>query len=260
MKKLLFLLLIGYSTLAFGQQADMPDFDMEEFDKKSEIAEWLFEYDMVAWVTTDSVMASDKKEIEKLGAEWFCYIEDYSWHAVYGDFENNDYEVVFHYLVEDYGEVERTDESIDTSILNRYSRALQTAKKQFSTSIDTLNLGYNQYILENEDNTLSVYILPAFQTNNVAVYGKEFIYTIDESGNNILKDDSYTQNQYSGFEIDETKEIWLDYSELEKPTIGALFFAWYYKSYFAKIVISTSKSTTTTMKVEDGWTWVNAVK
>ena len=47
MKKLLFLLLIGYSTLAFGQQADMPDFDMEEFDKKSEIAEWLFEYDMV---------------------------------------------------------------------------------------------------------------------------------------------------------------------------------------------------------------------
>ncbi len=29
MKKLLFLLLIGYSTLAFGQQADMPDFDME---------------------------------------------------------------------------------------------------------------------------------------------------------------------------------------------------------------------------------------
>lgn len=100
MKKLLFLLLIGYSTLAFGQQAVMPDFDMEEFDKKSEIAEWLFEYDMVAWLTTDSVMASDKKEIEKLGAEWFCYIEDYSWHAVYGDFENNNYEVVFHYLVE----------------------------------------------------------------------------------------------------------------------------------------------------------------
>lgn len=100
-----------------------------------------------------------------------------------------------------YGEVERTDESIDTSILNRYSRALQTAKKQFSASIDTLNLGYNQYILENEDNTLSVYILPAFQTNNVAVYGKEFIYTIDETGNNILKDDSYTQNQYSGLKL-----------------------------------------------------------
>ena len=60
--------------------------------------------------------------------------------------------------------------------------------------------------------------------------------------------------------MDKPREIWLDYTQTEKPSLGAVFFAWYYKSYFTKIVIENSKSISTPFKTEDGGSWINAIK
>lgn len=255
MKKLILIFLFIFTNFLYGQK-----FDIMDFNKKFEVAEWLYEYDMVAWETSDSVMAQGAKEIERLGSEWFCYKENNIWHAIYGKYENNQYDLVFHFIVDYDGSVSRTNEPVDATVLVRYSKALQTANKQLIEIKETVNIRFNQYIKENSDNTFTVWILPAFQTNGVAVYGGEFIYTIDSGGTQILKDESYYQGEFRGFNVDNPREIWLDYSDVEKPTLGGVFFAWYYKEYFTKIVINTSESISTPFKGSDGWTWISTEK
>lgn len=260
MNKILTLLFIGLTTLTFGQKLSRPYFDINDFNKKMEVVEWLCEYDMVAWRTSDSVITQDKKDIERLGNEWFCFKKDNLWHAVYGKYENNQFDLVFHFLVDKYGNTSKTTETVDTTLLHTYSKALQTANNQIQALRDTVHLRFNQYIKENDDHTLSVYILPAIQSDNTAVYGGEFIYTIDHTGTKVIKDDSYFQGQFRGFIVDNPREISLKYSETDQPTLGAIFFAWYYKAYFTSIFINTSKSLSTPFKSENSWTWIHAGK
>lgn len=260
MNKILALFFTGLTTLIYAQEAIGPDFDIDDFNEKTEVAEWLVEYDMVAWITSDSVMVQDKKDLERLGNEWFCFKKNDTWHAVYGKYENNQFDLVFHFKVDNKGNVRRTNETVDTSLLHRYSRALQTANKQIEKLKDTVNLRFNQYIKENDDKTLSVWILPAFQPSSFAIYGGEFIYTIDETGKKVLKDDSYFQGQFRGFRVGEPREIRLNYREKEKPTLGAVFFAWYYKSYFTRIVIDNANSFSMPFKSDNNWIWVHSEK
>lgn len=259
MKKIIILLFTGLTTVTYGQKLKGPDFDIADFNKKMDVAEWLYMYDKVAWRTSDSVMAQDKKDLGRLGSDWFCFQKNDTWHAVYGKYENNQFDLVFHYKVAN-GQISKTNETVDTALLHRYSRALQTASEQIKHLKDTVDLGFNQYIKENDDKTISVWILPAFQPNNVAVYGGEFIYTIDKTGTEVLKDDSYFQGQFRGFKVDNPREIWINYRETDKPTLGAIFFAWYYKSYFTKIVIDNSKSISIPLKSDKSWTWIHAEK
>lgn len=190
MKKFLTLFFIGLTTLAYGQK-----FDIKDFSHKMEVAEWLIEYDEVAWVTSDSVMAQDEKELARLGSEWFCFEKDSIWHAVYGKYKDNQFDLVFHYKVSD-GKVIRTSEAVDTSLLHRYSRALQTANSQIMAIRKAINLRFNQYIKENDDKTFTVWILPAFQPSGIAVYGGEFIYTIDKTGIKLLKDVAISKTSF----------------------------------------------------------------
>ena len=257
MRKILAILLIVLSTSAFAQNASGPNFDIVDFNQKMEVVEWLCHYDMVAWVTSDSVMVQDKKDLARLGAEWFCIQKDNEWHAIYGKFENNTFDLVFHFKVDEKGKISKSAEPIDTNILNRYSRALQTANKQIQPMKDTISLSFNQYIKENEDKTITVWILPAFQPNNFAIYGGEFIYTIDQFGTTILKDESYFPKPFRGFKVGERRPIRLNYKDTEKPTLGAIFFAWYYKEYFTEIEIYNAKTTSMPFKVEDGYSWIH---
>ncbi|MEM6397140.1 MAG: hypothetical protein AAF741_12395 [Bacteroidota bacterium] len=260
MRQLIAPLLFCLSITANGQNTTGLNFDIEDFNQKMEVAEWLCEYDMIAWWTSDSVMVQDQKDLERLGSDWFCYQKGGIWHALYGKYVNNQFDQVFHFEVDSTGQVSKTNEMVDTALAHRYSRALQTATSQMRLLKDTVKLRFNQYIKENDDNTLSVWILPAFQPNSVAVYGGEFIYIIDETGTKVLEDNSYFQGQFRGFQVGEPREIWLNYEETDKPSLGAVFFAWYYKDYFTKIMIDNALSVSTPFQSEHGWTWIHAEK
>ena len=239
-----------------------PDFDMEDFNKKVAVAEWLCIYDNIAWWTSDSVMVQDENEINKLGNEWFCFQDSQNkWHAVYGKYENNIFELVFHFTVDSDAQVKRVYDQPNPDMLNKYARALVTANNQLTELRDSISISFNQYIKHNSDSTFTVWIFPAFQPNNVAVYGGEFIYTIDPDGNSLLADNSYFQGRFLGFEVNEPREIWLDYSELEKPSLGGVFFVEYYKEYFTSIYIDTKKNSSTLFRNEtNGYYWVTVVK
>ncbi len=209
----------------------------------------------------DLVMAGDKAELARLGREWFCFQDSKSvWHAVYGKLENNRFDQVFHYVVDGAGKIARTTDKIDEAFLIAHARALALAQKKLIETIPADSPTHNTYIKRNDDKTFSVWLFPAFQTNNVAVYGGEFVYTIDATAEKVTKDESYFQGAFRGFNAKPPREIWLNYREKEKPTLGTIFFVWYYKQYFTSIYIDNSKSTSTVIKNGSEYMWVHVEK
>lgn len=242
MKCFLTLLIIGFLAVqSFGQLM----FDVKSFNEKSEVAQWLCLYDRIAWITSDSVLASTKEEKDKLGHEWFCYQDNDGWHAVYGGYKNGRFNLVFHYTVDTTWKVKRINAAIDTTLVNSYSRALINANSQLKQLKDTIHIRFNQYIKRNVDKTLSVWLLPAFSSDNVAIYGGEFYYRFDSTGNFLIDKNEYFQGNFRGFKTDKAREIWLDYKDVDKPTVGSIFFVWYYKRYFTSIFIENRNSKST---------------
>lgn len=255
-------ILVLISIPNFGQKRNKTAFDIKDFNEKAQVAEWLYLYDAIAWWTSDSVMAQDTNEINRLGKEWFCFqSNDGNWHAIYGKYENSSFDLVFHFLVDTSYIVKRIYEPVDTSLLNRFSRALITANSQIQPIKDSINIRFNQYIKQNEDSTLTVWIFPAFQPNGYAVYGGEFIFNIDKNGTDVLNDNSYFQGQFRAFKVGDPREVWIDFTELDKPTLGNVFFVWYYKKYFTYIKIDNKNYVTTAFKNDDGsYSWMHIEK
>jgi hypothetical protein len=237
------------------------EFDVVDFNKKFEVARWLVAYDGVAWKTTDVMLALDKVEIARLGREWFCF-QDKSgvWHAIYGKLENNKFDQVFHFVVDSSGKITRTSDKLDDVFLVSHARALNLAITKLSESVPPNSPRHNSYIRLNVDKTFTVWLMPAFQPNELAVYGGEFVYTIDAAAAKITKDESYFQGAFRGFKAAPPREIWLNYREKDKPTLGSIFFVWYYKQYFTKIFIDNSKSTSTVIKNANEYTWIHVMK
>ncbi len=256
-----FVLAFAFPATSQVPAADKPAFDIEDFNKKFAVVEWLVEYDNVAWKTTDVVMALPKAELEGLGPEWFCFQDKNKiWHAVYGGLSGDKYETAFHYEMDRAGKITRSTQAVDQKFLSGHARALRTALAKLTATIPEGSPRFNQYVRQNPDNTFSVWLMPAFQPNRMAVYGGEGIYTIDSAGVKILKDESYFQKNFRGFMSDPPREIWLNYSELDKPTLGSIFFVWYYKAYFTNIYIDNAKSTSTALKTPAGYMWAHVEK
>ena len=196
---ILFILICSFVSIA--QTPVNTKFDIVDFSKKFETAKWLVTYDLVAWKTSDEVMKQDKAELAKLGREWFCFQDKKNiWNAVYGKIENGRFNLVFHFTLDSDQKVSRSTEKIDAEFLNLHAKALVTANEKVLETLGDKDAPiFNQYIKQNADKTFTVWLLPAFQTNGVAVYGGEAIYTIDKSAEIVIKDESYFQENFRGF-------------------------------------------------------------
>lgn len=263
MKFAITLVFLLYKITGFAQsnsESKIVEAFIRQFNLKMDTVYWLCEYDDIAWITSDSVYATPKSEQAKLGAEWFCIKDQGIWHALYGKYDNNNFETIYHYVVDINRNIKRTYTKIDTIILNSHARALRNASKLLQAYPDSIKVRFNQYIKKNTDNSLSVWLLPAFTTNGIAVYGGEFYYVFDPTGKSLISKNEYSQG-YKGFKPDPKKEIWLDYENVESPTLGSIFFVWYYRRYFDRIVADAKKFKSTLFHDnEKGYYWVHAVK
>lgn len=245
-----------------GQDFKKPAFDLNEFNKNVIVAEWLCRYDEIAWRTSDIVMKQSPAEIKRLGGEWFCFqAPDKKWHAIYGKYAKNKFDLVFHFVVNSNFKISRVYTRVDTADLNSYSRALITANREIKSIKDSARIMFNQYIKKNEDKSFTVWIFPAFQPNRNAVFGGEFIFTIDKTGNQILKNDSYYLGSFKAFKVDKPKPVRLEYKENERPTLGSIFYARYYRKYFTDIMIVNRNHMSALVKEDNGtYSWLQLEK
>jgi hypothetical protein len=262
MKETITSLLLLCGIFSFAQEdseKNTVDAFIKGFNLKMDTVHWLCEYDNIAWWTSDSVYATPKEEQEKLGSEWFCFKKGSIWHAVYGKYKDNRFDMVYHYEVDTNQLIKRVYEQIDSLILNSNCRAIVNGSKFLNDYPDSIKVRFNQYIRRNSDNTLSLWFLPAFTTNSIAVYGGEFYYLFDSTGNNLIAKTEYSQG-YKGFKPDLQKEIWLNYETRDEPTLGSIFFIWYYRKYFDRIVVNAKKFKSTLFHDKEKYYWVHAVK
>lgn len=255
------LLFLIISTLQAQEDTSKLEIDkfINRFNSKMDTVFWLCEYDNIAWWTSDKVSASSEAEQAKLGPQWFCFKQDDLWHAAYGKFTDGQYDLVFHYTVDSSARIKRIHIEIDTFTTNSFCRSLIKGSDLLSQYLDGANVNFNPYIQRNKDSTISVWYMPAFTQNGTAVYGGEFYYLFDASGNHVLSKSEKSYG-YKGFKPDRKAEIWLDYSFVDEPTLGAVFFVWYYRTYFDRIIIDAKNYKSSVFHNNSGYYWVHAKK
>ncbi len=245
---LLFLISCHFWAFSQSKAKSTFKFDLVDFTKKQKQAEWLYQYDQFAWITSDSVAAENIKEHTRLGEEWFCYQDNKRvWHGIYGDYKNGKFDVVFHYTGTPT-KVKEVKMPVDTLILHRYARALNTAHVALNSKHkdDIVDIRLNQFIQKNADKSFTVWLLPAYQSNETLIYGGEFTYQIDSTGKILLKDDSYFKGTFTKVKLEKrNKELTVEYPELDKPTLGGIFFSWTYKEFFPSLSLKTKTSINT---------------
>ena len=257
------LLLCTLTLTDYGQRNKQKrvDFDTTAFNAKWELVRWLVKYDMVSRNTMTHMVRHIGSEVAKLGPERFCFESDTSdvWYAVYGKFVDDQYHQAFHYRVNANAMMQASESELDTAIINPYARSLRTAFRTLSASTDSLSVRLTPFIRRNTDATFTVWLLPAFEDFK-AVYGGEYVYQIDASGNHLLKDESYLTGHFREIDVEKPSVVWMDYSGCEEPPLGAVYFAWAFRTFFPRIIIDTDRSVSILVKTEDDWSWVHNTK
>ena len=257
MKKLfLFTFLITVSILSGKAQSSGQVFDTIQFNKQLEFVNHLIEYETYTQLAVDKF----SKMPETSHLEWFSFQENNSWHSVGGNSDGNTFVIKNHVTFDSVYTISEYKGISDSSKLNAFGSALSVANSQFQIIRDTSSIYFNSFVTRNPDQTISIRYLPAFQPSGQAVYGCEWEYVFDKPGKNILSQNSFL-NRITGVWIGQPRELWLNYRNTDKPTIGSIFFALSFRDYFTRIRIDTRVSTSTTAKDANGnYTWTHKIK
>ncbi len=264
--KALLLVIVSF-PLAVGQGANRakPQFDIADFNRKLEVAKWLVTYDEVAVRTSDHALSfASNAEVARLGRvlgkEWFSFQDQNGvWHSVMGRLNDNTYDLVFHYVMNAERVISRTDAKIENDFLVAHARGLDLVTNDLKKPANSPKLA--GFIKRNTDKTFTVWMLPASdETSGVAVCGIEYVYTIDQTATKILKAENYFRGSFQRFPPPYPNGISVDYTDKDKPTLGSIYFAWYYRDVVSRIVINNSVSTSTLTQVGEDHVWSHAIK
>ena len=255
-KSILFVLLIILLPWIGKPQSTSPKFDSITFNEQLEIANQLIECEYYTQLAADEF-----SKLEDISStNWFTFVENQTWHTVGGISDGNTFRITKHVIYDSASSILDYTGISDSSKLIASFAALAEANKQFQLIRDTSNLYFNSFVLWHPDQTVSVWILPAFQPSGQAIYGVEWEYIFDKSGKNLLMQNSFT-NRITGIWIGQPRELWLNYRNIDKPTLGSVFFAQSFRDYFTRIRIDTRISTSTTKKETSGkYSWSHRMK
>lgn len=267
MKYVTFLLaILLFPSLAFSQvnagntslHAKEVSMDLEAFQQNVELAYWLYQYDMVAWRTSDSLLASTDPAVRELTREWFCYEDSAGiWHAVYGKYDTGYYQPLFHYILNDStSKVSRVKEEVDTSLSQAYARSLTLGYDKLAQVMANYGIRFNAYLRRLPNNCIELWFLPAWQPDGRTIYGAEFKYVFDPQGKRLLsKIERF--DKLRALTPDRSTVVQLDYQKHKIPPVGSIFFLWSYNRYFGEISIKHFYGKTSLTKAGDEWIWIH---
>lgn len=206
------------------------------------LARDLMRYDMIAWLTTDAVMAEDVAS--QLGRAWFVLFEDPLGVGVYGRFDSDTGHFVH---VRSYSlAADRTTTRIEAApppeVADPRARAIATVWSRplpaDMRKLMRVGVNPNQYVFVNEDRSIDVWLIPELASDGRLIAGTCADYTLDPTGGRILrqtvehrKPRVYTQGKDVRAEIDSISA--------DIPTTCELYWALYYADNFERLSIRT---------------------
>jgi hypothetical protein len=237
-------------------QTAIQEFDTIQFNKQLEFVNHLIEYEFYTQLAIDKF----SKIPETSDLEWFSFRDNNMWHSVGGKSIGNKFTVKNHVKIDSAYAISEHNGISDTSKLNAFGSALSVANSHFQSIRDTCHIYFNPFVISNPDQSISIWYLPAFQPSGQAIYGCEWEYIFDKTGGNLTGQNSYA-GIVTGVWIGQPRELWLNYRNIDKPTIGSIFFALSFRDYFTRIRIDTRISTSTTTKDSSGnYIWTHKIK
>lgn len=219
-------------------------FPAAEFSAHVKTSEWLIEYDSAAWRISEEVTHADMDLLQRTGREWFVYRgRDSLWYGAYGKFRDTAYDLAMHYRINREDSVEIiADPKPDTAMLHAVSRSIRSAYKFAGVVLGRSYVRMNKFVRLNSDRSISIYLLPALQPAEVAMYGGEFHYRFDENGKQLLERYEYYRGGFKGYRLNTERAVKLAYDDVKSPTLGAVYFALRYRNRFREIRIETLES------------------
>lgn len=232
-------LAVGWTAALARSKAEPPAFPYATFSANEEVANWLIEYDWVAWKASDLVMAEPEEQLARLGPHWFCFRDARGWHALFGRYEakSNVYQQELHYLRRG-DEMVRTADLVDPALASRYGRALQTARAELPPEITKLPVAFNHYVRPIEGDKLEVWVLPAMQRDQTLVFGGDVRYVLDSSGAKILER-VLNFKEFRAAKPDASLELNIDRQENDVPSVGDIFFIQQFGRQFKSVSVWT---------------------
>ncbi|WP_109698548.1 hypothetical protein [Chitinophaga deserti] len=218
-------------------------FPIAEFSAHVKTAEWLIEYDSAAWRLSDTVTHADMDLLQRTGKEWFVYKgRDSMWYGAYGKFQDTAYDLAIHYCINRQDSIELVTTPPDTAMMCSVSRGIRKAYRNAGVMLGRSYVRMNKFIRLNGDRSISIWLLPALQPAEVAMYGGEFHYRFDEKGEQLLERQEYYRGGFKGFRLNNGRDVKLEYEDVKSPTLGAVYFALRYRNRFREIRIETLES------------------
>ncbi len=162
--------------------------------------------------------------------------------------------------------IDSTIQLVDSSKLSVSPRdfimqkCLLKANLAMQTVMDTNDFYFSTLLIENDNKTLSVWFLPAFQPSGQALYGEEWCLTYDSEGEKLVSQ-HYQSSGLKNVWIGQPRELWLNFRDIDFPNIGSLFFVLKYRDYFTRLRIDTKLSVSTIApNVSGNYEWEHKIK
>ena len=236
---LIFVLLVANAQVSRSEEI-VDSLLTRQINTIQKVANWLIAYDHVAWASSDMLRSATAEDQSRMGREWFCYADsNRAWHAVYGKYEEGSYQVAVHYVSNIItGRLEKTTTSPDLALTLGLAHAINSAYKQLEADSANKRIQYNHYAKQDEDGKYLVWIFSGAQRDGTLTYGKEYHYRFDTDCSTLLTK-NVINKPLMGAAPNPKLPLTMDYSDLEAPTLGAVFFASNFSKLFSDVYIKT---------------------
>jgi hypothetical protein len=230
------------------------------FVQNLRIAEWIAQYDRVAWVSSDELAKAPKERRARLGPHWFCYAGKDGWHAIYGKLsaDGKTYDVAFHFLVNKKFEVKELKATAISSEHLAFAHALKAAyAKVMLPTYEKYGVKLNPYA-RRVGKHIEVWYAPSWQQNGDIAFGQTHRLQFSQDGKKLMAHDKW---DYKMRHVRPNKEIDLVIGDrtASSPSVGDIFFALYYGNQFKTVMIRSKTFTTSRIMIGEHGQWVHCV-
>lgn len=235
-------------------------FDTVAFNQMEVLAKQLVETEDVIEYAKYQLQLQYKVISEDPNLQAYAFPFDNGWIAQFGVLEKSSFKPLIRYEIDSSIRIADTFKFSFSRRDSAFSQALSLSVQQMQAIIDTNSFYFSTVVIENEDKTLSIWYLPAFQPSGQALYGVEWCFNFTSKGDKIVSNRHFI-GAIRGVWIGQPREGWLNYRTVNFPTVGSLYFALKYRDYFTRLRIDTLLSVSSTSRnALGGYFWEHKIK